>query len=108
MMSSLDRQAINNLSVTYLSQGKIQAGIRLLEEAIKLSPSTTLAAEPLLFNLCKWRRSSRVLYAAEPLTATMYELRSAAGADKKRNLLVEVAKWAGDGLRTTCLKMPSN
>ena len=38
----------------------------------------------------------------------MYELRSAAGADKKRNLLVEVAKWAGDGLRTTCLKMPSS
>ncbi|KZT71978.1 hypothetical protein DAEQUDRAFT_665146 [Daedalea quercina L-15889] len=83
--------AINNLSVTYLSQGKIQEGIRILEEAIELSPSSTLAAEPLLFNL-----------------STMYELRSAAGADKKRNLLIEVAKWAGDGLRTTCLKMPSS
>ncbi|KAH9913924.1 uncharacterized protein B0H18DRAFT_887605 [Fomitopsis serialis] len=83
--------AINNLSVVFLSQGRIQEGIRVLEEAIKLSPSTTLAAEPLLFNL-----------------STMYELRSAAGADKKRNLLVEVAKWAGDGLRTTCLKMPSS
>ena len=52
-LSSFERQAINNLSVTYLSQGRIQDGIRLLEEAIKLSPSTTLAAEPLLFNLCK-------------------------------------------------------
>ncbi|KAI0725408.1 hypothetical protein C8Q72DRAFT_877426 [Fomitopsis betulina] len=83
--------AINNLSVTYLSQGRIQDGIMLLEEAIKLSPSATLAAEPLLFNL-----------------STMYELRSAAGADKKRNLLTEVAKWAGDGLRITCLKMPTN
>ncbi|KAH9840252.1 uncharacterized protein C8Q71DRAFT_483076 [Rhodofomes roseus] len=83
--------AINNLSVAYLSQGKIQEGIRVLEEAIKLSPSTTLAAEPLLFNL-----------------STMYELRSTAGADRKRSLLIEVAKWAGDGLRTTCLKMPSN
>ncbi|KAI0654039.1 hypothetical protein C8Q70DRAFT_1030630 [Cubamyces menziesii] len=39
--------------------------------------------------------------------ATLYELRSAAGADKKRELLVEVAKWAGDGLRTTCLKLPT-
>lgn len=42
------------------------------------------------------------------ISATLYELRSASGADKKRELLVEVAKWAGDGLRTTCLKMPTN
>ena len=40
-------------------------------------------------------------------TATLYELRSAIAVDKKRDLLIEVAKWGGDGLRTTCLKMPS-
>ncbi|KZT09985.1 uncharacterized protein LAESUDRAFT_722128 [Laetiporus sulphureus 93-53] len=82
--------AVNNLAVAFLSQGRIQDGIRLLEETIKISPSSALATEPLLFNL-----------------STMYELRSTAGADKKRNLLIEVAQWAGDGLRTTCLKMPS-
>lgn len=79
----------------------------LLEEAIKLSPSATLAAEPLLFNLCKLHIIS-AQYSANQDVATMYELRSAAGADKKRNLLTEVAKWAGDGLRITCLKMPTN
>lgn len=40
--------------------------------------------------------------------ATLYELRSATAMDKKRDLLVEVAKWSGDGLKTNCLKMPSN
>lgn len=38
--------------------------------------------------------------------ATLYELRSTAAIDKKRGLLIEVAKWSGDGLRTSCLKMP--
>ena len=42
------------------------------------------------------------------LTATLYELRSSIAADKKRELLIEVAKWSGDGLRTTCLKMPTS
>jgi hypothetical protein len=37
----------------------------------------------------------------------MYELRSVSAMDKKRELLVHVAKWSGDGLRTACLKMPS-
>ncbi|OCH85501.1 hypothetical protein OBBRIDRAFT_762865 [Obba rivulosa] len=83
--------AVNNLAVAYLNQGKLQEGIRILEEAIKASPSTALAAEPLLFNI-----------------STMYELRSSVGLDRKRDLLIEVSKWAGDGLRTTCLKMPTN
>ena len=39
--------------------------------------------------------------------ATLYELRSSTAADKKRELLIEVAKWAGDGLRVACLKMPA-
>ena len=41
------------------------------------------------------------------IIATLYELRSSIAADKKRELLIEVSKWSGDGLRTTCLKMPS-
>ncbi|GBE86415.1 hypothetical protein SCP_0902940 [Sparassis crispa] len=82
--------AANNLSVALLCQGKIQEGIRMLEEVLRASPSTIVVAEPLIFNL-----------------STMYELRSTVGVDKKRDLLVEVAKWAGDGVRTACLKMPS-
>jgi len=41
-------------------------------------------------------------------TATLYELRSTAGFEKKKELLVDVAKWSGDGLKTNCLKMPAN
>jgi trafficking protein particle complex subunit 12 len=45
---------------------------------------------------------------ADAHAATLYELRSATAAAKKRQLLVEVAKWSGDGLRTACLKMPAS
>ncbi|TBU27304.1 hypothetical protein BD311DRAFT_665670 [Dichomitus squalens] len=83
--------AVNNLAVALLNQGKLKEGIEALEAALRASPATIVTAEPFLFNL-----------------STLYELRSAAGADKKRDLLIEVAKWAGDGLRTTCLKMPTN
>ncbi|KAI0825810.1 hypothetical protein BC629DRAFT_1276940 [Irpex lacteus] len=82
--------AVNNLAVTLLSQGHIQEGIQILEDALKTSPSLITVAEPLLFNL-----------------STLYELRSSTAAEKKRELLIEVAKWAGDGLRTACLKMPT-
>lgn len=82
--------ATNNLAVTLLSQGRLKEGIYVLEQALRQSPATLCAAEPFLFNL-----------------STLYELRSNTAADKKRELLTEVAKWAGDGLRTACLKMPT-
>jgi len=62
-----------------------------MERALKSSPSTVVVAEPFLFNL-----------------STLYELRSAAGLEKKKDLLIEVAKWSGDGLKIGCLKMPTN
>ncbi|THG97246.1 hypothetical protein EW026_g4723 [Hermanssonia centrifuga] len=83
--------AVNNLAVALLSRGHLKEGIQVLEDALQASPSTIVVAEPFLFNL-----------------STLYELRSTTAADKKRGLLVEVAKWAGDGLRTACLKMPVN
>ncbi|THV02479.1 hypothetical protein K435DRAFT_817676 [Dendrothele bispora CBS 962.96] len=83
--------AVNNLSVALLSQGKLKEGIDVLEKALKSSPSSVVVAEPFLFNL-----------------STLYELRSATATEKKLELLIEVAKWSGDGLKTTCLKMPSN
>jgi len=83
--------AINHLSVALLSQGNIKESIDVLEAALQSSPSTVVVAEPFLFNL-----------------STLYELRSATAAEKKRDLLVEVAKWSGDGLKVACLKMPSN
>jgi tetratricopeptide (TPR) repeat protein len=82
--------AVNNLAVALLGQGKLKEGIEVLEAALETSPSTLAMAEPFLFNL-----------------STLYELRSSIAADKKRELLIEVSKWSGDGLRTTCLKMPS-
>jgi len=82
--------AINNLSVALLSQGKLKESIEVLETAMHSSPSAVVVAEPYLFNL-----------------STLYELHSATAAEKKRDLLIEVAKWSGDGLKTTCLKMPS-
>lgn len=82
--------AMNNLAVTLLAQGRVRDGIGLLESAMHASPGSVLSAEPFIFNL-----------------STLYELRSSTAIDKKRELLVEVARWSGDGLRATCLKMPS-
>ncbi|KAF7356537.1 Trafficking protein particle complex subunit 12 [Mycena venus] len=81
--------AVNNLCVALLSQGKLKEGIEAMEKALKTSPESVVA-EPFLFNL-----------------STLYELRSATAIENKRNLLIEVAKWSGDGLKTTCLKMPT-
>lgn len=83
--------AMNNLAVTLLAQGKVRDGIGLLEQAMRASPASVLSAEPFIFNL-----------------STLYELRSSTAIDKKRELLIEVARWGGDGLRATCLKMPSS
>ncbi|KAG6890323.1 hypothetical protein C0995_009530 [Termitomyces sp. Mi166 len=83
--------AVNNLAVALLGQGKLQEGISALEAPLKASPSSVVVAEPFLFNL-----------------STLYELHSGTVAENKRKLLLEVAKWSGDGLRTTCLKMPTN
>ncbi|KAK1221061.1 hypothetical protein PQX77_016107 [Marasmius sp. AFHP31] len=83
--------AVNNLSVALLSQGKLKQGIEVLESALKASPSSVVVAEPYLFNL-----------------STLYELRSTTASQKKLELLIEVAKWSGDGLKIACLKMPSN
>ena len=96
-----------------LGQGKLKEGIEVLEAALEASPSTLAMAEPFLFNLCAYLRFSyfhiwlHLTTVTLCLIATLYELRSSIAADKKRELLVEVAKWSGDGLRTTCLKMPS-
>jgi len=79
------------LSVALLGLGKLKEGIQLLENALVKAPSSVVVAEPFLFNL-----------------STLYELRSSLGMERKKDLLVEVAKWSGDGLKTSCLKMPMN
>jgi len=80
--------ALNNLSVALISSGKVKQSIEVLERAMQISPSTVLCVEPYLFNL-----------------ATVYELRSTTAAEKKVSLLVETAKWSGDGLRASALKL---
>ncbi|KAF7309842.1 Tetratricopeptide repeat protein 15-like [Mycena indigotica] len=82
--------AVNNRCVALLSQGKVQEGIAIMERALKESPESVVVAEPFLFNL-----------------STLYELRSATAVENKRNLLIEVSRWSGDGLKTACLKMPT-
>ncbi|KAF8634596.1 hypothetical protein AX17_004185 [Amanita inopinata Kibby_2008] len=83
--------AVSNMAVALLGQGKVSEGISTLEAALQTSPSSVVVAEPFLFNL-----------------STLYELRFAGSIDKKRGLLIEVAKWSGDGLKATCLKLPAN
>ena len=80
----------------------------MLETALKTSPATVVVAEPFLFNLCMFFFAPSIEQSLTSNAATLYELRSATAVDKKRDLLIEVAKWSGDGLKTTCLKMPSN
>jgi len=82
--------AANNLAVALLSTGKVVEGIEVLERALNASPLAVTSTEPWLFNL-----------------STLYELRSATAWDKKRELLIDVAKWSGDGLKTSCLKLPA-
>ncbi|CAE6496621.1 unnamed protein product [Rhizoctonia solani] len=81
---------INNLAVVLLACGKLDEAIALLESMLKVSPASFVAVEPFLYNL-----------------ATLYELRSNAAADRKRNMLREVAQWGGDGIKTSALKLPS-
>ncbi|KAI5895432.1 uncharacterized protein SCHCODRAFT_01088086 [Schizophyllum commune H4-8] len=83
--------AINNLAVAMLAQGKLKDAIAVLEKALHAAPATIAVAEPFLFNL-----------------STLYELRSASAVNNKRELLITVARFSGDGLRTTCLKMPTS
>ena len=105
------------MAVALLGQGRLKDGIEVLEAALEASPSTLAMAEPFLFNLCAFYPfpclASRISLMSLLLSlhlfskATLYELRSSIAADKKRDLLIEVAKWSGDGLRTSCLKMPT-
>ncbi|KAF8323540.1 uncharacterized protein EI90DRAFT_3282129 [Cantharellus anzutake] len=83
--------AYNNLAVALLGSGQVEEATRTLEQALKTSPSAFLVAEPLIFNL-----------------ATLYELRSSTASIKKHELLVEAARWSGDGIRGTCLKLSTS
>ncbi|EIW79402.1 hypothetical protein CONPUDRAFT_91647 [Coniophora puteana RWD-64-598 SS2] len=87
-MPKTDVLATNNLAVALLAQGRITEAIQTLESALRSAPSSAVVAEPFLFNL-----------------ATLYELHAHTALDKKRALLVETAKWAGDGLKAGCLKL---
>jgi hypothetical protein len=89
----------------------MQEAIEVLESALNASPSSVVVAEPFLFNLCKCSFSfgpSKSPVLISSTSATLYELRSNIGFESKRQLLVEVSKWSGDGLKATCLKLPTN
>lgn len=78
---------VNNLSACYLYTGQLKEGLSALESAITTNPEMMLYETPIL-NLC-----------------TMYELESSYAGQKKRGLLDLVAKYKGDSLNPTCLKL---
>jgi hypothetical protein len=82
--------------------------ISVLEKATYNSPSTAVIAEPFLFNLglLAFLDSSIRLLSDFSGVSDAYELRAHTVMEKKRALLIEVAKWSGDGLRPTALKLP--
>ncbi len=85
----------------------IRKATQTLEKALKAFPSSFVIAEPLLFNL------GTSIYLAmhrnsDNFEATLYELKSSTASIKKRELLVEAAKWSGDGIRSTCLKLQAS
>jgi hypothetical protein len=85
--------------------------IRVLEAALKASPASVVVAEPFLFNIGEFWLPGNALWSLNlipSVTATLYELRSVTAIENKRNLLIAVAEWSGDGLKTACLKMPTN
>jgi len=82
--------AANNLAVALLSIGRVAESIEIMEKALTASPLVVTSTELWIFNL-----------------STLYELHSTTTWQKKRNLLVEVAKWSGDGLKASCLKLPA-
>jgi len=76
---------------------------------MKNSPSIIGSTEPFLFNLGEQAGAHHPFMSDElNFSATLYELRTARSYEKKTALLVEVAKWAGDGLRANCLKLPTS
>jgi hypothetical protein len=94
--------AVNNLVIALLGQGKLKEGTQVLEAALQASPPTLAMTKPFLFSLCA---CFTLFFLSLHFLNTPYFASIAVG--KKRELLIEVAKWSGNALRTTCHKMPS-
>ena len=67
-------QAVNNLAVALLGQGKLKEGIEVLEAALETSPSTLAMAEPFLFNLCTCFNYGWCYCAGLTITSQSYAL----------------------------------
>ena len=77
---------VNNMSVCLLYTGKLSQALALLEGHLTNDPADFL-------------RETQVLNLA-----TLYELESSYASQKKQSLLDFVARYAGDGANTSCLK----
>jgi len=82
--------AANNRSVCWLYTCELSKAISSLEEIIQKDPENNLD-ESLIFNLC-----------------TMYDLASDRSADKKKNIMGLVAKFASDSFDFRVLKINTN
>lgn len=84
--ASSDPSVINNTSVCLLYTGQLGQALSLLEGQLTSDPAGFL-------------RETQVLNLA-----TLYELESSYATQKKQSLLDFVARYAGDGANTSCLK----
>jgi hypothetical protein len=64
-----------------------------------------MISEPYIFNLGLSTIHEVDLVALVLFAATLYELHSKTAVGRKTKLLIAAAKWNGDGLKTSVLKL---
>ncbi|KAG0212055.1 hypothetical protein BGX28_006953 [Mortierella sp. GBA30] len=80
--------ATNNLAVCELYAGQLNEAIPRIEKLMFAYPTSAGTSEALVFNM-----------------ATLYELRTEGSLRRKRQMMVEVAKWAGDQFNVSMFKI---
>ncbi|KAF9964567.1 hypothetical protein BGZ70_006261 [Mortierella alpina] len=80
--------ATNNLAVCELYAGHLNDAIPRIEKLMFAYPTSAGTSEALVFNM-----------------ATLYELRTEGSLRRKQQMMVEVAKWAGDQFNVSTFKI---
>ncbi|KAI8327309.1 hypothetical protein EDC96DRAFT_98598 [Choanephora cucurbitarum] len=80
--------AINNLAVCEVYLGHLDKAVERLETLTSQNPTSAGTCETAIMNMC-----------------TLYELRCEDAIEKKKQVLMQVARWAGDSFGADCLKL---